>query len=259
MCHPEIPPGQEAPTVKVTQVEIPTGGVSMPATVSEPDLPGSPSILIVADIFGVSPFYENLAARLAAAGFTALLPELFFRQAPLPERTSEAAMARRQQLDENQSQRDLLQAIDWLAARNGGGPVGTIGFCMGGTQTLDLTTQRDDLVTVTYYGFPARLPNATELTAPAPLEVVDRIHGPILGFWGDQDHAAGIDNVNNLRSALAARSVETDFHIYPGMSHGFMAASGLDPDKAGYDAACDAWTKTLAYLRHHLMPNYVTA
>jgi carboxymethylenebutenolidase len=253
MCHPEIPEGEVAPKVHTEEVNIPTDGGELPALLATAEGKGGPPILIVPDIFGRSPFYENLAARLATAGFTALLPELFFRQGPLVERTLEAAFARRAQLDENQTQRDFLAALDWLKARTNTEKIGTVGFCMGGTQVLDLTTHRDDLVTVCFYGFPARLPNATERTIPAPLEVVDRISGPILAFWGDQDQAAGMDNVNRLASALGARGVEFEHTVYPGLNHGFMADSGLDPEHPAYQAACDAWTRTLAFYRKQLV------
>src|SRR5207253_4879058 len=138
------------------------------------------------------------------------------RQGPLAERTREAAMERRTRLDENQTQEDLLRAIDWLQRETGAGPVGTIGFCMGGTQVLDLTVRRDDLATVCFYGFPARLPNARPQTAPAPLEVVDGIKGPIIGFWGDQDQGVGMENVERLAQALRDRGAEFEHTVYPG-------------------------------------------
>jgi carboxymethylenebutenolidase len=224
----------------------------MPALLATPDGGTGAPVLVVADIFGRSPFYENLAARLATAGFTALVPEIFFRQGPLPERTREAAMARRAGLDENQTQEDLLRAIDWLERETGADRVGTVGFCMGGTQVLDLAARRDDLATACFYGFPARLPNARPQTAPAPLEVVDKISGPILGFWGDQDQGVGMDNVERLAQALHDRGVEFEHTIYPGLGHGFMSASGLEPGNPGYEAACEAWTRTIGFFRQQL-------
>ena len=257
MCHSEVPAGQLTPEVESREVVIPVGWANMPALLARPGSarPGSAvtaSVLVVSDIFGRSPFYENLGARLAAAGFQALVPEIFFRQGPLPERTMDAAVARRAQLDENQTQRDLLAAVDWLRTRQSGPRVGTIGFCMGGTHTLDLAARRDDLVTVTFYGYPARLPEATERTAPAPLEVAGKMRGPILGFWGDQDQLAGLENVEMLRTVLTQRGLDFDLTVYPGLGHGFMAASGFDPGHIAYEAACDAWDRTVAFLQAHL-------
>lgn len=252
MCHSDVPAGQEATAAEADEVEIPVGDTRMPALLTRPQGEVVGSVLVVCDIFGRSPFYENLGARLAAAGFQALVPEIFFRQGPLPERTMDAAVGRRAQLDENQAQRDLSDAVDWLHSTQPGRRIATIGFCMGGTQTLDLAARRDDLVTVAYYGFPARLPRATERTAPAPLEVADKMTGPILGFWGDQDHMAGMENVEKLRAALTQHGVDFELVVYPGLGHGFMAASGFDPSHEAYEAARDAWTRTLAFLRKGL-------
>jgi carboxymethylenebutenolidase len=252
MCHPEVPAGQAAPPASAREVTIETDGGPMPARLAVTDQGAGAPVLIVADIYGRSPFYENLAARLATAGFTALLPEFFFRQGPLPERTREAALARRSGLDENQTQEDLLRAVDWLEHESGARLAGTVGFCMGGTQVLDLAARRDDLVTACFYGFPARLATVRPGTAPAPLEVAERINGPIIGFWGDQDEGVGMDNVERLAEALRARGVEFDCTIYPGIGHGFMSASGLEPGNPGYEAACDAWTRTIGFFRQHL-------
>jgi carboxymethylenebutenolidase len=117
---------------------------------------------------------------------------------------------------------------------------------MGGTLVLDLAAERDDLATVCYYGFPA----ATGVAAP--LNLADRMQGPILGFWGDQDAGAGMDNVQQLESLLKARGVEVEFIIYPGLGHGFMAASQLDPAHEAYDAACRSWTRTIEFYRTHI-------
>ena len=223
----------------------------MPALLCRPQTGAGAGVLVVADVFGRSPFYEDLAGRLALAGFTALLPDYFFRQGPLPEPTREAAMARREKLDQNQTLVDLSQAIDWLHLQPfAAGPIGTIGFCMGGTLVLDLAAERDDLATVCFYGFPAG--SALPGGPPAPLTLADQMNGPLLGFWGDQDAGVGMDNVERLAAALKTRGVDFEHTIYPGLGHGFMAASKLDPAHEAYDAACRSWTRTIEFYRTHI-------
>jgi carboxymethylenebutenolidase len=249
MCHPETPEGHTAPEVDRLEVDVPLIGnrEHMPALLSRPQTGAGAGVLVVADVFGRSPFYEDLAGRLALAGFTALLPDYYFREGPLAEPTREAALERRQRLDQNQTLVDLSQAIDWLHLQPfAAGPIGTVGFCMGGTFVLDLAAERDDVATVCYYGFPAGA------GAPAPLDLADRMNGPILGFWGDQDAGAGMDNVEKLTALLRARSVDFDFTVYPGLGHGFMAASRLDPLHEAYDAACQSWTRTIEFYRTHI-------
>ena len=55
-----------------------------------------------------------------------------------------------------------------------------------------------------------------------------------------------------LADVLSARGVEFQHTIYPGLGHGFMSASGLEAGNPGYDAACEAWTRTLGFFREHL-------
>jgi dienelactone hydrolase len=255
MCHYASPAGQPPAHAVREEVAIPLpGGERLPALLARPEQGDGPPVLIASDIFGRSPFYEDLAARLADAGYTALLPEYFFRLAPLPERNLPLAYARRNQLDEHRVLDELGVALDWLSARVGkpAGRIGTIGFCLGGTLVLDLAAARADLATVCYYGFPAATEYDTALAATPPLDLTDRMQGPILGFWGDQDAAVGMPNVERLAAALRGRGVAYDQVIYPGVGHAFLAATPDAPDPAPYQAARDAWQRTLAFYATHL-------
>ena len=244
MCHPEVPAGARIPDVRVEDAAIPVGEGTMPGLMALPERAPAPGILIINDVFGRSPFYDQLARRLAQGGFVAVTAEYFFREGSLPEPTREAAMARAKQLDFKRWSRDMSAAIDWLRARpEVNATVGTIGFCMGGTQALLLAARRDDIAaTVSYYGFPA-----DARTDASPIEVAAEMHGPILGHWGDQDAGAGMDNVEKLRSALAAAGVEHEFQIYPGLGHGFLKASLEDEKTPGYEQACASWRRTLEF------------
>jgi carboxymethylenebutenolidase len=246
MCHPEVPAGAPIPDVRVEDAAIPVEEGVMPGLLAFPERTPAPGILIINDVFGRSPFYDQLARRLAQAGFVAMSPEYFFREGFLPEPTREAAMARAKQLDFKRWGRDMSKAIEWLRERpHMSDTVGTIGFCMGGTQALLLAARRDDIAgTVSYYGFPA-----DARTDASPIELAPKMHGPILGHWGDRDEGAGIDNVEKLRAALEATGVEHEFHIYPGLGHGFLKASLEDPKTPGYEQACASWKRTLEFYR----------
>ena len=246
MCHPEVPPGTTSPDVPAEEIEIPVSGGAMPTLVALPDHTPAPAVLVINDVFGRGSFYEHLARRLAQAGFVAATPEFFFREGPLPEQTREAAMARSKRLDFARTVDDMSAAIDWLKGRpDTTGAVGTIGFCMGGTIVLLLAARRHDLAaSVCYYGFPA------DARTPArPLDLAPRMHGPILGLWGDQDSGVGMDNVVALDAALSAADVEHEFHIYPGLGHGFLKTSLENESTPGYRQACDSWTRTIARFR----------
>lgn len=248
MCHADTP-AEAGPSVAVRDVSVPLPAAEqLPAQLALPDRGQGPGVLVITDIFGRTPFYQHLTRRLAEAGYPALLPDIFFREGELPEVTREAAFARREELDEARALRDLLTAADWLEGHEAvaGARLGLLGFCLGGTLALDLCAERGRLAAVCYYAFPAGLPNST---APAPLDVVDRISGPVLAFWGDQDYI-DMDEVAALGDALARHGTDYDATVYPGVGHGFLR--GLV--EAGDDAAAarDSWERTLAFFGQHL-------
>lgn len=253
MCHPDAPSAPSADPAAREEVRIPLGGgEELPCLCAHPERDG-PGVLIVADIFGRSPFYEDLAARLATEGFHALLPDLFFREGPLRERSFEAAMGRRSQLDDLRALGDYSTAIDWLCQRDNvaGDRTGTMGFCMGGTFVLNLAAERDDLATVCYYGWP-RPHRAGPNPSAAPVEQASALHGPIIGFWGDQDHGVGLGNVALLVETARSAGVDFEHTVYPGLGHGFLAQTFDSSDAPGHEHAVDSWKRALAFYRRHL-------
>src|SRR2546425_6688189 len=108
MCHPEVPAGTPLPNVRTEEVAIElAGGEGMSALIAWPERTPAPAVLVINDLFGRSAFSEHRAGRLAQAAFAARDPELFFGHGALPRAPREAAMARRQKLDEKQALRDL--------------------------------------------------------------------------------------------------------------------------------------------------------
>jgi carboxymethylenebutenolidase len=255
MCHAEVPEGTEPiEGVSTERVEVGTGdGRSMPALVARPaEGMTRGRVVIIHDVYGASPFYDNITMRVAAAGHEAILPDLFFRQGPIAEHSRDLARERRSRFDEVLALDDLESSLDHLGPTDDSDGMASIGFCMGGTFALDLSARRRGMSTVCFYGFPATNDSPRARPAPAPLDIVDQLEGPILGLWGDQDHAVGLDNVSRFADELTQRSVEHEFEIYPGIGHGFMSASKFDPEHEAYAAATDAWAKTIAFLKSRL-------
>ena len=244
MCHPEVPEGTTPPDVRTEDATIDVSGGAMPTFLALPARTPAPAVLVVNDVFGRSPFYELIARRLAQAGFIAATPEFFFREGALPEPTRDAAMARAKRLDFSRTVDDMSAAIDWLHGRDDTtDAIGTIGFCMGGTIVLLLAARRADIAaSVCYYGFPA-----DTRTSARPIDLAAKMKGPILGLWGDQDAGVGMDNVTQLDAALTAAGVDHEFHVYPGLGHGFLKASLEDESTPGYKQACESWTRTIAF------------
>jgi carboxymethylenebutenolidase len=246
MCHPEVPEGTTPPDVRNEEATIALSDGAMPAFVALPERTPAPAVLVVNDVFGRSPFYELIARRLAQAGFVAATPEFFFREGALPDPTREAAMARAKRLDFSRTVDDMSAALDWLRERDDTmDRVGTIGFCMGGTIVLLLAAGRADIAaSVCYYGFPA-----DARTSARPIDLASKMRGPILGLWGDQDAGVGMENVATLDKELTTAGAEHEFHVYPGLGHGFLKASLEDENTPGYRQACESWTRSIAFYR----------
>ncbi len=255
MCHADIPPLPAPADVERRDRTVNLqGGDAIPVTEVRPVGRSGPAIVIGTDIFGRSAFHLALADRLAAAGYVAIVPEVFFRAEAVDEITSEVAYARLNGLDEPRALDDLSTVIDWAAFRSAGGapPVGVLGFCLGGTFALALAARRADTVTACFYGFPGGHPPKTGgVNLAAPLEAAAAMHGPILGFWGAADGRVGLPDVGTLDAALSEAGVAHDFTIVPGADHGFMTAL-LDPGAAGHATADAAWTRTLGFFDEHL-------
>jgi carboxymethylenebutenolidase len=239
MCHPDQP---AAPTSGVWAA-MSDEASRVPYVVSGDE--DRPSVLIVTDVFGDSAFHREVGARLVAAGYRAVLPDLFHRVGALAGASKEAAFARRALLDERDALHDLTSLAGALRSQ---GPLGVVGFCMGATLALDLTAEVADLVTVAFYGFPAPA-NADGRRAPAPLDRVERLRGPLLGLWGDRDETVGLESVHEFAGRLGELGTEHRFEIYPGLGHGFVgAAFGVDPDPT----ALEGWRAGVAFLDEHL-------
>jgi carboxymethylenebutenolidase len=258
MCHPDAPSATSGPEIVGEETTIPGDGESMPAYLARGEgTADRGSVVVVGDIYGArTPFYEHLARLLAEQGFDAIVPEYFFRVGPLTERTQEAALAPKARLDERRALLDLDAAISWARARtdHAADRIGTLGFSLGGTFVLDLAAMRDDVATVCCYEFPAGAPGPPgdpARTAPKPLDEVERMQGPLLGFWGGRDERVGIANVHELARALEQQRISFGHTIYPGLDHGFLQ-SGFDPEAPGHEHAAASWQRTLAFFDEHL-------
>lgn len=197
-----------------------------------------PAVIVVHENRGLNAHIEDVARRLAVAGFFALAPDLLSPAGGTPEDTDEARK-RIGELDPIITMGNLAGAIAHLADHpQSNGKVGAVGFCWGGGIVGTLATQSDKLAAaVVYYG---RQPDAAG---------VPHIKAPLLLHYAGLDEriAAGIPA---FRAALDAAKKNYTLHVYEGVQHAF----NNDTSEARYDkAAADlAWSRTLAFLQKHL-------
>ncbi|MBI3965735.1 MAG: dienelactone hydrolase family protein [Chloroflexi bacterium] len=253
MCHAEAIKGvrNDDEGLEFGALTIPAGNEQMPAYLCRPA--GSepvPGVLIIHDVWGANEFYQQLCRRLAREGFLALLPNLFFRAGELAEQTIDAARTRAAGIAEQQFWSDLDVAAGLLLGRGDVAPkrYGTIGFCMGGTLSIQMAQRRSEVgASVVYYGFPVNeQPRPGRETSP--IDDTDKIQSPMIGFWGDAEQSVKMPHVYQFRQRLQELGKDAEVIVYPGAGHGFLAIR----QAADAPAAEDSWPKTVQFLNRHL-------
>jgi len=254
VCHEDWVGSSAEIRARRTQLNVAVADGSLPGVLYEPlhepesSATGGPVVLIP-DIYGMVPFYHELSGRLASAGHPTLLINIFWREGDLAENTREAAFERRSRMDEPKAIADSSAALDFVKERFGAERAGIMGFCLGGMFALVLAAQRDDLVTISYYGFPEGVSAPVRVPSPRPIDVVADMVGPVLAFWGEEDYI-GVDVMNRFGEAVLAEGVDYEAHIYPDAGHAFL--QGLVEDRADSKAAADSWQRTLACFGRNL-------
>ena len=202
----------------------------------------APVVLIIHEIFGMTDWVQDLADQVAAAGYTAVAPDLLSGIGPNGGRSSDFAEGKTMEavshLNPDQVTADLNAAADYalkLPASNGKLFVG--GFCWGGGQTFRFATNRADLAAAfVFYG------------PPPDKEAMARIKAPIYGFYGGND--ARIDaTIPDTTAQMKVAGKTYDPVTYEGAGHGFMrVGEAPDANDANKKARAEAWTRWKALL-----------
>ena len=226
-------------------VRIQVSGGEMAAYVARPTAARAPAIVVLQEIFGVNAVMRDITDGLAAQGFLAICPDLFWRIEPGVDITdrSEAewkkAFALMNAFDAGEGVKDIATTLDHIRADPGcTGKVGAIGFCLGG-QLAWLTATRTDVdAAVSYYGvgIETLLGESRALRKPVMLHIAEAD-----GFVPPPAQAA-------IRQGLAGQPLAT-LYTYAGRDHAFARVGGEHYHAA--DAAL-AGRRTLDFLRSNL-------
>jgi carboxymethylenebutenolidase len=210
--------------------------------------PTGAGMLILPDVRGLHPFYEELALRFAEAGIDALAIDYFGRT----EGTGSRGEGFEFMPHVQQTTWDGLvaDAAAGAAALRASGrdvrAVFSVGFCFGGRVSFLMATRPElDLAGVIgFYGIPV---GAGRAGMPAPADVADQFRCPVLGLFGGADGAIPPESVAAFDTALTRAGVEHELISYPGAPHSFF-----DRKQAEFaDASSDAWQQVLAFVRKH--------
>jgi len=196
-----------------------------------------PAVVVVHENRGLNPYIEDVARRLAKAGFIALAPDGLSSVGGYPG-NDDKGRELQQTVDPEKLLNDFFAAIEWLMTHDATtGKVGIIGFCYGGGVANAAAVAYPELAAaVSFYG---RQPDARD---------VSRIKAPVMLHFGALDTRIN-EGWPAYEQALKANGKTFEAYIYPGANHGFHNDSTPRYDEA---AATLAWSRTLDWLRGNL-------
>jgi carboxymethylenebutenolidase len=207
-------------------------------------LQGAPAIVVIQEWWGLNDQIRGVADRLAAAGYVALVPDLYRGESTVEAEEAHHLMTN---LDfSDATTQDIRGAVQYLKARSE--RVGVTGFCMGGALTLlALNAIPEVAAGVVWYGCP-------------PLEYIDpaNIKAPMQAHWATQDAFFAAATVDELEAKLKAGGVSAEFHRYLA-HHAFANEEAVGPGRiegTQYDPvwAERAWDRTLTFFGRTLWP-----
>ena len=196
-----------------------------------------PGVVVIHENRGLNPYIEDVARRLAAAGFIAFAPDALWPLGGYPGNDDDGRAMQRQR-DRAEMVEDFEAAVRFLRNHpDTTDAVGAVGFCFGGSMALAMAIRVPELgAAVAFYG---RHPAAEEVAS---------IKAPLLLHHGELD-----ERVNagwpDFEAALKSHGVAYQNHFYPGANHGFHNDTTPRYDK---EAAALAWRRTVAHFDRHL-------
>lgn len=196
-----------------------------------------PGVVVIQEWWGVNAHVKSVVDRFAAAGYTALAPDLYHGVvAEEPDEAKKRMMA----LSIDDASRTIRGAIEDLRGETGR-KVGIVGFCMGGALSLYAACENpnDIAACVDFYG-----------VHPAITYNFARLSAPVLGLFAEKDHGVTPDVVKGLDSEMTAAGKEHQFILYPGADHAFFNSDR--PEVYDAEAATDAWEKVLTFYKSTL-------
>jgi carboxymethylenebutenolidase len=230
----------------MTMVTIPTldGAAHFSGYIARPAGAAKAAVIVIQEIFGVNPGIRQKCDKLAAEGYIALAPDLFWRLKPgitldpdVPTEFTEALdwMGR---FDQDTGVRDIQAAINFLRGTEGAAKVGCVGYCLGGRLAFMTAARTDIDASVGYYGvgIDGLLGEATAITTPVMLHIPTAD-----GFVPPETQAA-------MHAGLDGHAQVT-LHDYEGLDHGFATEVGQRRNEA---AATLADSRTSAFFAEHL-------
>lgn len=209
--HP-VDPAPPTPAGTMLTLSLP-GGATAQAYLARPKQAPRGAVLVIHEWWGLNAWVKSQADALAAQGYLALAVDLYGGKVAT---TPDEAGKLMQGLDGAHASAVEKAGVGWLKQNAVGKKLATIGWCMGGGQSLlaSLDNATEVSATVIYYGLP--------VTDVARLKT---LRGPVLGIWATKDGWITPDKVSAFDRALTEAGIRHSFHSFDA-DHAFANPSG---------------------------------
>lgn len=212
---------------------------------------GRIAVVVLPDVRGLYPFYEELALRLAERGFDALAIDYFGRTAGAEKRSGDwDYMPEVRATTIEGVTADVEAAIAHLRADDPDRPVFTLGFCFGGSNSWQMAAADLGLSgAIGFYGNPDR-PGVPTGSSPV-MSIVSDFTCPVLALQGGDDPSIPVEVDDRFREVMALEAKLGDVVVYPGAPHSFFDRKSEDYAKE----SADAWNRVVRFLETHGSPS----
>ena len=228
---------------EVITIEGKDGGFSVYAAL--PEVTPAPGIVVAQEIFGVNQVMRETCDWLAAQGFVAVCPDLFWRIEPNIQITdkTDAEWKRAFELfglfDVDKGIEDMKATLAALRAHElCNGKAGAVGYCLGGKLAYLMATRSDSDANVGYYGV-----GLGDLLGEAKA-----IAKPLMLHIAEKDKFSSAEEIAKVTKALAGNG-NVKIHLYEGRDHAFARQGGEHYDAAAAKLAND---RTVSFFKEHL-------
>jgi carboxymethylenebutenolidase len=211
------------------------------------------SVVVIHHMPGYDTATKEIARKFAAYGYAALIPNLYYRDAPGASPDDAAAVARAKGgVPDEQLVGDVAGAVSHLTALPGAnGKVGVIGYCSGGRQSflaacsLQLDAAVDCYGACVVYPPPEGLP----LKVTPVVGLAKDLSCPLLGLFGADDKLPSPEETAELSKTLDDLGKPHEFHTYEGAGHAFFS---VNRPSYRVEAANDGWEKIWDFFGRYL-------
>ncbi|APW39385.1 hypothetical protein RD110_20985 [Rhodoferax koreense] len=215
------------------------GGQTFHAYVSVPERPNGHAVVVVQEIFGVTPHIRDVADRYARDGYLAIAPDLFWRIEPglslsHSKEDMQRAFAVLAQFDEDLGVQDLRATLAHVRAQPGITGVGLVGMCLGGKLAYLAAARLPVDASVAFYG----------VGIEKHLGEAQALKHPLLMFFGGKDRYAPPPVRAQIEAATAGNPLAA-VRVYEDADHGFYT-------RGTPEVIQSAHAQARAFLEQHL-------